>query len=862
MARIALSLVIPVYNEQDRLPGCLDAVRAHLDEAGEAYEVIVVDDGSRDDTAAIARRWASDWPQLRLLRHEENRGKGAAVRTGLQHAAGEHVAYLDVDLSTPLKELDGLRRCLRRGADIAVASRHLPGSRIVVRQPWHRRLLGVLFRTLVRLWLAPGVTDSQCGCKALRLPVARDLAARQRADGFAFDVELLYLARRLGYAIAETPVRWENSPDSRVRLLADGGRMLWDLWAIPLWHGDRRPARMAAAGGLVLLLVLGAVLRLACLGADPSPSLEYYYITDEGWWVHNARNAALFGRWVLDDFNQGFLYSPVHSLLLYAVFQALGVAVVPARAVSAVAGLLTGLFLYLAARAAGERRGTALVAAGLLITGHLFIAVNRLAYPESTMLCCAVLGWWLWLKGRPVLAGAAFGLSCFAKLAGVPGAALPAFLLGWRLLTGLSPGGEFRRVPPGERLRLIGRDVLRPGVLYAAGLAAVAALVGALIWLPNLSLLRTTYAMTSFFNSPGSIWNTVGNIAQFPVTGFAVQSGLLLALTWVYLLGRLGPVKSSSRPDPDPGHRLALAWLLLNALAVAPLRFHPVHRYLVFLPALAWLAARGAAELPRLRLRAAVGGILSRAADLRLGIPLLLCWPLCRGAAEALAPLLRCTGLPAFTAGSAAAYFFALVWCLLLCCLLLPLGGMLLRRRSGPAYGSASGAALGERTAGTTATTGAKETAFASRAVRTAVAVVLLALWLGTCLVPAAGDVLRPSWDLATMADELAPRLGPGARVMGLAADTALLGTPAFLFTPRIGAINQDPYERFGPTHALVMSAIDGLPVGPQRWFEEGAELCRPLDDAEVVDRRWAVDHAAAPGDKRFEFILYRLEGE
>lgn len=225
-----LSLILPAYNEARRLPASLIRCREFFRDRGLAAEVIVVDDGSTDGTAAAfgdaARSPGTPEVGLRYERLE-HRGKGAAVRAGVLRAAGDPIVFLDADLTIPVETIDELLAALARGADIAVASRYAAGSRIS--RPWWRGLLSDAFRMFVRLVLPTGVRDTQCGGKAYRADVARALFSRQRLDGFAFDAEVLFLARRAGYRVAEVPVRLEQHGATSIDFVRDTARMFGDL---------------------------------------------------------------------------------------------------------------------------------------------------------------------------------------------------------------------------------------------------------------------------------------------------------------------------------------------------------------------------------------------------------------------------------------------------------------------------------------------------------------------------------------------------------------------------------------------------------------------------------------------------------
>lgn len=222
-----MSVVIPAYNEERRLPPTLGTVVAHLRGLGQPFEVVVADDGSADATAAVA---GDAGPEVRVLRLP-HRGKGAAVRAGVLAARGDLMLVTDADLSTPIVELDRLVEALER-CEVAIGSRHVAGARVPVPQRPDRRVMGRAFNLLVQALVLPGLRDTQCGVKLFRRDAGLAVFERCQSDGFAFDVEALALARGLGYRVAEVPVEWRNSPDSRVRPLVDVPRMFLELLTI------------------------------------------------------------------------------------------------------------------------------------------------------------------------------------------------------------------------------------------------------------------------------------------------------------------------------------------------------------------------------------------------------------------------------------------------------------------------------------------------------------------------------------------------------------------------------------------------------------------------------------------------------
>ena len=223
------SVVIPAYNERFRLPRYLTEVVLHFDGRGEPYEVIVVDDGSDDGTASAVSAVARQHPAVRLLRLPANRGKGAAVRAGMREARGAFRLFTDADGATPIIELKRLEPVLHAGADVVIGSRALPDPSVSVQALRHRRWAGRLFSWCVARAGLSGVADSQCGFKCFRAPAADDLFRALETDGFGFDVELLLRARRRGYRIVEVAVNWADQPGSKVGVLSDGPRMLWQI---------------------------------------------------------------------------------------------------------------------------------------------------------------------------------------------------------------------------------------------------------------------------------------------------------------------------------------------------------------------------------------------------------------------------------------------------------------------------------------------------------------------------------------------------------------------------------------------------------------------------------------------------------
>jgi dolichyl-phosphate beta-glucosyltransferase len=214
-APVSLSVVIPAFNEEKRLPGTLATMLAFLRARGETFEIVVVDDGSTDATAAVARRAG---PEVRVLVNPGNRGKGYSVRNGMLNATGAWRLMSDADLSTPIEELATLKKALGDGAEIAIASRAVSGANVEKHQSMAREASGRFFNLIVRFLHLPGIKDTQCGFKLFSAAAAEAAFRDSKLDGFAFDVEALVLAHRAGFKIREVAVTWRNDEQTRVSL--------------------------------------------------------------------------------------------------------------------------------------------------------------------------------------------------------------------------------------------------------------------------------------------------------------------------------------------------------------------------------------------------------------------------------------------------------------------------------------------------------------------------------------------------------------------------------------------------------------------------------------------------------------------
>jgi dolichyl-phosphate beta-glucosyltransferase len=242
-----LSIVIPAYNEEARLPRTLARIHEHfsarrvLPELAPDFtlgqiEIVIVDDGSQDGTARIAEEWSRQMPQVRLISNGENRGKGYSVRHGMLEARGRLALFTDADLSSPIEEIEKLLAALAAGNDVAIGSRALDRSLISIHQSRLRELAGIVFNGFVRAFTGLPFYDTQCGFKIFRREPAQIVFDQQRIQGFGFDPEVLFLAKRHGLRTAEVPVRWAHDPATKVHVIRDSLLMFGDLIYIR-WNG-------------------------------------------------------------------------------------------------------------------------------------------------------------------------------------------------------------------------------------------------------------------------------------------------------------------------------------------------------------------------------------------------------------------------------------------------------------------------------------------------------------------------------------------------------------------------------------------------------------------------------------------------
>jgi len=252
MSRPDLSVVVPAFNEESRLADTLKRIMEFLDERDRRFEILVVDDGSKDRTAAAADHMAARFGPdcLRVLRNDRNRGKGYSVRRGMLAANGVYALLTDADLSTPIEELDRLEEYLLRGGhQIAFGSRDIAGAEVLVHQSRLRENAGKIFNHIVRFLTRLPYRDTQCGFKLFETDACREIFRRQRIDRFAFDVEILFIARLWGLSLVEVPVVWRHAEGSKVRLFPDAPLTMLDLLRIEWNHltGAYRPPSRPAA---------------------------------------------------------------------------------------------------------------------------------------------------------------------------------------------------------------------------------------------------------------------------------------------------------------------------------------------------------------------------------------------------------------------------------------------------------------------------------------------------------------------------------------------------------------------------------------------------------------------------------------
>jgi len=231
---VHLSIILPAYNEEHRIPLTLEKILSFLASKRFTWELIIVDDGSADNTVDTIRNNVPDSPHIKILKNKVNRGKGYSVKKGMLEASGEFRLFSDSDLSTPIDEIDNFLEFHQQGYDVCIGSRSLPNSNVEIHQPWYREKMGKIFGLLQRIILLKQIIDSQCGFKSFNSRAADFIFQRQMTDGFCFDVEILYIAQQHKLRICEIPVTWRDNPDTKVGAITDSTKMFLDLVTIRL----------------------------------------------------------------------------------------------------------------------------------------------------------------------------------------------------------------------------------------------------------------------------------------------------------------------------------------------------------------------------------------------------------------------------------------------------------------------------------------------------------------------------------------------------------------------------------------------------------------------------------------------------
>lgn len=246
------SLIIPAYNESNRIRPSLDQILKYLEEQHWEAEVLVVNDGSQDNTAQIVKEYGRTHPQVQLLENGRNRGKGFSVRNGMLHARGDICLLSDADLSSPITEAQKLFDAIAQGADIAIGSRWLQAELQTERQPLYRQLFGRIFNLLLRIVLGLNFKDTQCGFKAFRRDAAQQIFALQKIERWGFDPEILFLARQFGFRVVEVPVVWAHSAGTRLHPFKDGLLMGLEILRVRwnAWTGNYRSNAVPASRAL------------------------------------------------------------------------------------------------------------------------------------------------------------------------------------------------------------------------------------------------------------------------------------------------------------------------------------------------------------------------------------------------------------------------------------------------------------------------------------------------------------------------------------------------------------------------------------------------------------------------------------
>lgn len=372
-----VSIIIPAYNERHRLPPRLRTLAAQL--SGRfPVEIIVVDDGSTDETLALAHEISTSYPFIRCTGYAVNRGKGQAVKTGMLAARGQYLLFTDADETFTVNHIEHMAERLRAGEQVVIASRTQAGSERLQGESYCRRILGWGFNLLVQTFFLPGIVDSQCGLKGFAREAARDIFSRQRICGFAFDVEILLLAQNLGYKIQTLPVQAIDSPGSRVNRLLAPIQMFGDLLKLIVFRGlnlynlPQAPAARLALGLGLFVVALG--VRIPWLWEVPryidelkEVNLAYMIYQGQTWPLHNVAHDI----------------GALHNYILAGLFKFLGPNIyLPRLYVAVTAALTVVLFYHLGKKLYGH--GVGLIAAALLLSNGMHILVTHMAWSNCT----------------------------------------------------------------------------------------------------------------------------------------------------------------------------------------------------------------------------------------------------------------------------------------------------------------------------------------------------------------------------------------------------------------------------------------------------------------------------------------------
>ncbi len=235
-SEIQVSIIIPAFNEQNRIIPTLNEMIEYFQSSFPSFEIIVVDDGSYDNTAECIRNFKQDKDNIDIVCLGKNSGKGAAVRKGIEVSKGQLLLYMDADGATPISEYVKLHDAITKGADIAIGSRALPSTQTKVTSSLHRICLGRIFNFFANLMAVPEIQDTQCGFKLFKAEAGKTIFSKQKLNGFSFDVEVLFLAHKLGYKVSEVAVNWNNKPGTKINVILDGLKMLRDIFSIKFRH--------------------------------------------------------------------------------------------------------------------------------------------------------------------------------------------------------------------------------------------------------------------------------------------------------------------------------------------------------------------------------------------------------------------------------------------------------------------------------------------------------------------------------------------------------------------------------------------------------------------------------------------------